>query len=521
MMIHVAEASGISPDAMRDPSGLASTPQDLVRDDTVIPWKDLTVLAARVGSHFGNSEYALHDFGRSYYRHLEHLPYTRLASNILTLRGALYLAQRYTTPHNYEALTCSCRWLSRTECIKTNSLKYPADPHSEVICHITFGILEHFPTLFGRDPMKSVEMEIHGRDASYHFTLPEAIGARKFFSRAVDSITRSKKNWEILKVQESRLVSTQWDARRRQGILDELLSKASQPLALLENGNPVFLNRALSQLLGGDVEASRLPFPDILGQLRISESPDRMKFSATAGDGAAIPLEAILSARISADSFGSEMTLLRFRDRRLPETREEAVALARRQERESFSRDLHDGLGQTLSGIGYRIAALRQAQPDDIALAELEGGVRSALAQARVIAHETGSHSDLSLAETLRLATIAFAGLTSISIDFKTRSMPDDTTAIPTHDIDMILREALANAVRHSNAGKISVSIGTRGNNLELEIRDDGTGIPRGNPQGFGMKSILTRAETAKGTAAWLDGKPGTLVRCTFPFLSP
>ena len=138
-----------------------------------------------------------------------------------------------------------------------------------------------------------------------------------------------------------------------------------------------------------------------------------------------------------------------------------------------------------------------------------------------MIAHETGSHSDPSLVETLRLATIAFAGLTSISIDFETRSMPDNTTAIPTHDIDMILREALANAVRHSNAGKISVSIGTRGNNLELEIRDDGTGIPRGNPQGFGMKSILTRAETAKGTAAWLDGKPGTLVRCTFPFLSP
>lgn len=419
MMIHVAEASGISPDAMRDPSGLASTPQDLVRDDTVVPWKDLTILAARVGSHFGNSEDALHDFGRSYYRHLEHLPYTRLASNILTLRGALHLAQRYTTPHNYEALTCSCRWLSRMECIKTNSLKYPADPHSEVICHITFGILEHFPTLFGRDPMKSMEMEIGERDASYHFTLPPAIGARKFFSRAVDSITRSKKNWEILKVQESLLVRSRLDARRREGML------------------------------------------------------------------------------------------------------ENAVASARSQERASFSRDLHDGLGQTLSGIAYRIAALRQTQPDDAALEELEGGIRSALAQARVIAHDTATHSDLSLVETLRLTTTSFAGLTSIPIDFKTHALPADTTALPRHDIDMILREALANAVRHSSAANISVTIATQGNNLELVIRDDGSGIPPGQPQGFGMKSILARALAGTGTVAWLDGNPGTLVCCTFPLPSP
>lgn len=521
MLIHVAEAAGISPETMRNPADLVSTPQDLLRDDRAIPWKDLTVLADRVGAYFGNSEESLNDFGRSYYRHLEHLPYTRLATRVLTLRGALYLAQRYTTPHNYEALICSSRWLSRTEGVKTNRLKYEADPDSDTVCHITRGILEYFPTLFGRDPMTSVEMEIGKREVSYQFTLPPPMGARKFFLRAVDSINPGKRNWEILREQESRLIRTQWDARRRQGILDALLSQANQPLALLENGRPVFLNRALSLLLNGDTGLSEIPFPEILERLTDSAPLDRVKLSANASDGTTIPLEAILSARIDGDRFGSEMSLLRFRDCRIPETREEAVSLAREQERSNYSRNLHDGLGQTLSGIAYRIAALRQANPGDNALAEIEGGISSALAQARTIAHETNSSSDLPLVETLRLTTRGFAGLTSVSIDFQADAAPEKTSGIRSHEIDMILREALANTVRHSRSSEISVRLQLIGETLVLEIGDNGTGLPSDHRHGFGMNSILARSTAMGGTAMWSDARPGTLLRCSFPLTPP
>lgn len=521
MMIHVAEASGVPPEAMRNPQNLISSPHDLARSDTAIPWQDLTVLAKRVGLHFGNSEAALVDLGRSYYRHLEHLPYTRLASNILTLKGALYFAQRYTTPHNYEALICTSRWQNRNEGVKTNRLKYEADKNSEVICHITRGVLEYFPTLFGREPMTNVEMEIGEREASYHFTLPPPIGTRKFISRAIDSVTRGKKNWEILKEQESCLIRTQWDARRRQSVLDELLSQAPQPLALLENDRPVFLNRALDALLGGEEGAAGIPFSDILTQLQSSPALDRVKFSSSGSDGTAIPLEAILAIKICEESYGSEMFLLRFRDRRIPETREEAVTIAREQERANFSRDLHDGLGQTLSGIAYRIAALRQASPDDLALSELEGGIRSALAQARIIAHNTHRHQGIPLVEMLRLTTTSFAGLTKIPIQLEAEALPDCAVPSSSHDIDMILREVLANAVRHSGANKISVRIAVQENNLKLEISDDGVGFPEDHPNGFGMKSIRARASAANGTVQWSDTNPGTLVRCLFPLSPP
>ena len=404
---------------MRNPAGLVSSMPELLRDDTVVPWRDLTVLAQRVSSHFGDSENALRDFGRSYYLHLGNLPYTRLAANVLTLRGALYLAQRYTTPHNYEALICTSQWLTWTECIKTNRLKYESDPNSDATCHITYGVLEYFPTLFGREPMKRIEMEIRAREVAYHFTLPNPIGARKFFLRAFRSVTQGNKNWEILKTQESLLVSQRWNAHRSERLL------------------------------------------------------------------------------------------------------EEAVTHARSQERANFSRDLHDGLGQTLSGIAYRIAALRQAQPDDSALAELDGGIRSALAQARMIAHETSTLAALSLQETLRLTTTSFAGLTNVSIAFTVGEIPNDPSILLIHEIDMMVREALANAVRHSKASNISVSIGVQMGNLELEIRDDGIGIPLGQMQGFGMKSILARAMAANGTASWHAGNPGTILLCILPLPSP
>lgn len=518
MMIRVAEASGIPPHVMADPADLISPSAHLIRDDRNLPWNDLVILADRVATYYHHDRESLAEFGRSYYRHLEHLPYTRLATSILTLRGALYLSQKYTTPHNYEALICTCRWISRTEGVKNNRLKYPSDKHSEPICHITSGILEYFPTLFGRDPMKKVEMEIGDRDATYHFTLPAPMSARRFVDRAVRAVLPSEKRWQLLKEQEACLRDSRMDSERRQRILDELLTQAPQPLVLLENGKPVFSNRAVSHLAGGADGASRIPFGEIYRHLHGCETLARHKFAITAEDGSAVPLEAILTARLPSESFGNEMALLRLRDRREPETMEEAVSIAREHERMALARDLHDGLGQTLSGIAYRIAAMRQVWPDDKPLSELESAIRSALAQARMIAHKINEPDAMLLADKLALTVTSFSGLTNIAIGFESL-LPDPALPFPaTHEIDMILREALANAVRHSHAKSIGVRLFVADSMLILEVRDDGEGLPGQYLPGFGISSIRARAALMKGAATWLDTNPGTLLRCSVPY---
>jgi signal transduction histidine kinase len=517
MMIRVAEASGIPLAVITEQTGLLSPAGLLLRDDMSLPWNDLVTLADRIAMHYGNDPDSMVDFGRSYYRHLEHLPYTRLATTILTLRGALHISQKYTTPHNYEALICTSRWISRTEGVKNNRLKYAADRHSEPICHITRGILEHFPTLFGRDPMSKVEMDIGERDVIYHFTLPPRIGARRYVSRAINALWPFEKKWQILKEQEARLVDSRMDSHRRQRILDELLSQAPQALVLLENGKPVFSNRAVSQLVGGADGASRIPFGEIYKRLHGYETLVRHKFSITAEDGSALPLEAILTARLAAESFGNEMALLRLRDRREPETLDQAVSIGREHERIALARDLHDGLGQTLSGIAYRLAAMRQSLPDNKLLTELEHAIRFALAQARTIAHKINEPGAMPLAEKLSLTVSGFSGLTQIAIRFECL-LPDPALRFPAaHEFDMILREALANAVRHSRAKSIGVCLSAADSTLVLEVRDDGKGLPEQYMPGFGISSIRARVALMKGAVTWLNISPGTLLRCTVP----
>ena len=514
MMIRVAEASGIPLPTLTDPIGLLSPAADLQRDDLSLPWNDIVTLADRIANHYGNDPELLVEFGRRYYRHLEHLPYTRLATTVLTLRGALYISQKYTTPHNYEALICTARWLSRTEGEKNNRLKYPADRHSEPICLMTKGILEYFPTLFGREPMKSVEMKLGERDATYRFTLPPPMGARRFISRSIRAVLPLENKWNILKEQEAMIVNSRMDSHRRQRILDELLSQAPQPLVLLEDGKPVFSNRAVSQLAGG---ASHIPFDEIYKRLDGCETLARVKFSVPAGNGSVVPLEAILTARLAAESFGSEMALLRLRDRRVPETLDEAISIAREHERIALARDLHDGLGQTLSGIAYRIAAMRQMSSDDKLLAELDNAIRSALAQARMIAHRTNDTTAMALPEKLALTITSFAGITNITIGFE-NLLPEHAFNFPaTHELDMILREALANAVRHSHAKNISVSLFAEDSAIVMEVQDDGMGLPEQHVPGFGMSSIRARTALLKGTVGWLNTTPGTLLRCAVP----
>lgn len=514
MMIRVAEASGIPSPALTDPVGLLSPAADLQRDDLSLPWNDIVTLADRIADHYDNDPELLVEFGRRYYRHLEHLPYTRLAATILTLRGALYISQKYTTPHNYEALICTSRWLSRTEGEKNTRLKYPGDRHSKPICLMTKGVLEYFPTLFGREPMKNVEMKLGDRDATYRFTLPPPMGVRRFVSRSIRAVLPLENKWNILKEQEAMIVNSRMDSHRRQRILDEFLSQAPQPLVLLEDGKPVFSNHAASQLAGG---SSQIPFDEIYQRLDGRKSLARVKFSVPADDGSAVPLEAILTARLAGESFGSEMALLRLRDRRVPENLDEAISIAREHERIALARDLHDGLGQTLSGIAYCIAAMRQTSSDDPLLSELENAIRTALAQARMIAHKTSDPSAMPLPEKLALTVTSFAGLTNITIGFESL-LPEPGFRFPaTHEIDMILREALANAVRHSHAKSISVRLLAEDSAIVLEVRDDGIGFTEQNLPGFGMSSIRARSALLKGSVEWLDAKPGTLLRCAVP----
>ena len=69
-------------------------------------------------------------------------------------------------------------------------------------------------------------------------------------------------------------------------------------------------------------------------------------------------------------------------------------------------------------------------------------------------------------------------------------------------NLSLILREAVHNAVRHSEARTVWVTFAHVGEALELEVADDGRGFERDSAtQGHGLRNIRERAEAVDGVA--------------------
>lgn len=417
LLIHVAEANGVPPRVMRSAEGLMATPEAVMAPSGIIQWKDLTVLADRVDAHF-KCNAALEAVGKSYYQHLGHLPYARAASSVITLKGAFYISNRFVTPHNYEALICTIRWVNRREGLMINRLKYEGDPTSSPIAHIAKGILEYFPTLFGRDPLPFVEMEVDARESRLHIKLPPPIKPWVFMKRAIQARLPDHQRWAMLCNQEVLLRESQWEISQQQ---------------------------------------------------------------KTAGA---------------------------------------ALTQARENERQKLAQDLHDGLGQTLSGLSYRVAALRLTQPNNTTLTELDLGIRSALAQARDLAHRACAPTADEPTERFANTCVTYAALANIPIHFAIIGNSAPLTQTQADEINFILREALANAVRHSGASRLEVIITHTKTAMTLEISDNGTGICPDRSSGFGISSMTARALALSASIEWLGQAPGTLVRCILPLTS-
>jgi len=81
-----------------------------------------------------------------------------------------------------------------------------------------------------------------------------------------------------------------------------------------------------------------------------------------------------------------------------------------------------------------------------------------------------------------------------------------------------IIQEALQNAVRHSGANKISISIEVRSGIIDMSIKDNGKGfISDGNTTGMGIRNMKHRAALLKGSVEWGSTKEGSSVLISVP----
>jgi signal transduction histidine kinase len=98
-------------------------------------------------------------------------------------------------------------------------------------------------------------------------------------------------------------------------------------------------------------------------------------------------------------------------------------------------------------------------------------------------------------------------------------------TLVPEHvesDLLATLREALANAARHAQARTVDVRVHASTEEIELTVRDDGTGGAAARRGGRGLRNMHTRAERLGGSCAIEDGPDGgTLLTWRVPVEPP
>ncbi|WP_244931785.1 ATP-binding protein [Nocardioides sp. W7] len=193
----------------------------------------------------------------------------------------------------------------------------------------------------------------------------------------------------------------------------------------------------------------------------------------------------------------------------------ERLGEVRHEERRMLRRELHDGLGPVLAGVALGLAAARRRlreEPDvaDQLLAELETEVVGRSDAVRQLSRSLlpAQLDDGDLVGALRVLTRRFQG-TGIVV----RTSTDRLGSVGTKRqiaVYHVAAEALLNAVRHSGAETVTVSVtGGDGDPVRLEVVDDGDGIAVHAVRGVGLQSMRERADELAGTLEVTSGPDG------------
>lgn len=180
------------------------------------------------------------------------------------------------------------------------------------------------------------------------------------------------------------------------------------------------------------------------------------------------------------------------------------------EERLRLAHELHDTLAQSFAGIGFQLRAiLKNLRGTPSALQEqveitLEL-VRQGHQEARTSIASLRSDADRHQIELIPALEQAAQKMISGSSIVVETSVSGDSRQIPLRLADVLFRvgqEAIANVVRHANAGHIRLHLEYGKVNVKLSIEDDGVGfvVNGSHSDGFGLNGIRERIRTVNGT---------------------
>jgi signal transduction histidine kinase len=193
-------------------------------------------------------------------------------------------------------------------------------------------------------------------------------------------------------------------------------------------------------------------------------------------------------------------------------------------ERQRMAREIHDTLAQGLTGIITQVqAAQRVWDAPEQARAHVDRALalaKDSLAEARrsVQALRPGELEDARLPDAI--GDLARRWADGSGVDTRVEVTGDRVPLSPAIEVALfrVAQEALTNVAKHAAATRVGLTLSYLGDEVLLDVRDDGRGMRNVNGQGFGLNSMRQRIRSVGGTVE-IESSPGegTAVSASVP----
>ncbi|MGH2856602.1 MAG: sensor histidine kinase [Solirubrobacteraceae bacterium] len=190
-------------------------------------------------------------------------------------------------------------------------------------------------------------------------------------------------------------------------------------------------------------------------------------------------------------------------------------------ERGRWARELHDQTLQSLGGLRVLLASAHRRHPDAAtgpAIAQAIEDTESEIANLRAIISDLRPSllDDLGLRPALE-SLLERRRASGLTIDGEL-ALPDDLGQELQSTIYRVVQEALTNVVKHARADAARVQAQLDGEDLIVEISDDGIGFDTSSQTaGFGLAGMRERVYLAGGTLQVTSDRRGTIVHARIP----
>ena len=201
---------------------------------------------------------------------------------------------------------------------------------------------------------------------------------------------------------------------------------------------------------------------------------------------------------------------------------------AQESERSRIARDLHDDIGQRLALLSVGLGQLKGLQPDSSGdalswLNALQEQTAEIISDVQTMSHELHPPRLLLLGGVAAMRGFCreISGQKNVEVVFRAENVPGSVPQDTLLCLFRVLQEALHNAVRHSQVGRVDVHLHGNGNTISLTVRDEGVGFDvdaASRGMGLGLTSMKERMKLVSGELSIESQSPrGTTVLARAP----